>query len=129
MLKPGGKFFYGMCPYVADNTKDQDIVADLGGFLLPLASEARSRDPFYKAAPAYKPNAATESGRPYTRELMFTYEEYFWSPEKLITKLNEAGFMDVIEIPPSFPEDVPPQEADQIKALVEPFILLGATKP
>lgn len=128
LLKPNGKIFIGMVPYVANNPKDRDIIADLGGFQHRLAAEVNGKDPVFVTAPAYRPGA-TESGRPYTREYMFTFEEYAWSREKVIKNMEKEGFVNINSVPEAFPSDIQAIEQHQIKSLEEPYILVGATKP
>jgi len=131
MLKRGGKFFVGLCPYVAKSQKDQEIIANLCGYLHPMKIDSAGQDPSFAEVTAFRPasTSVSETGRPFTRENMFTFFDYFWSKEKMMINVKEAGFEDIIFLSPSFPDSVSSFEKAQIEALAEPFVLIGAVKP
>lgn len=130
MLKPGGKLFIGQCPYVAVSQKDQEVIANLCGYLHPTKADSAGKDPFFARAPAFYPAspAVSETRRPYTRRQMFTFTDHYWSKEKLISNLETAGFVNVELLPQKFPDEAPLFEANQMKSLAEPVILIGAEK-
>jgi len=130
LLKPGGKVFIGMCPYFANTTEDQETIANLCGYLQHMKSESDGKDPFFTQVPSYRPgkNLVGELGRPFTRDELFAFSDYFWSKEKIIEALVETGFTAIATLPPTFPDNVALDEQKQIQNLEEPFILIGAEK-
>jgi len=131
MLKSKGKINVGQYPVAVASLKDQEILMDLCGLKLPLRKDLVGEEPFFYDTPAFSPAPASVSktGRPYTRNLAFTYSDYTWSPEKLMEKLKKVGFVNVQLLPPVFPDDVPLHERQQIESLEEPFVLIGGEKP
>lgn len=131
MLKRGGKFFLGQTPGAVITPSDQETLADLCGSHIPLKSACQNVEPFPDDGCAYYPAPATKSstGRPFTRDVMFTWSpNYRWSKEKLMATLQKVGFRNVELLPALFPDEVLESERKRLEALQEPFTLIGAEK-
>jgi len=132
ILKSNGKLFIGQSPGVVKSVKDQNIIADLFGFLQPLKEEMGGDDPYFApVVPAFKPASpsVSKSGRPFTRDQIFNFSDHYWMKEKIMENMVKAGFIDVKLLPPVFPDEVSNFEREQIESLEEPMLLLGAVKP
>lgn len=130
-LKPGGKICISLCPF-ANSKHDQEAIADIFGLLVPLKSDANGRDPFFTEVPSFrraKPEEAVE-GKLYTREVLLTLNDYFWSKEKIMKAMKEAGFVEIEILMPSKQSwDISPLEAKLAEELEEPFVFIGGKKP
>jgi len=131
MIKSHGKFYIGQNPFAANTAEDQEIIGDLCGFFQPLKSDLIGRVPAYEEIPAFRPVSDPERkpGKRFTRDHVFNFQAYYWPKEKVMQKLEEAGFINVKLLPPLFPDDISMFEKKQIESLEEPFILIGAEKP
>lgn len=131
LLKPGGKSFIGQPPFLCKTEKDQSIIADTVDCLQPLQSDSDGSDPFYGTTIALRPapKSASETGRPFTREKLFTFQDYFWSKEKVMENLRKARFVNIKLLQPEFPPGTSEKEKEQILSMEEPFVLVGAEKP
>jgi len=130
LLKPGGKMFCGLGPYVTNTLKDSEIIADLLGVRIPMRSDAQGRETFFHVCKGFRPASpsVSKTGRPFTREQVLTFPTYHWSREIMMKYMEKVGFVNVRLLPLSFPDEVSPLEKEQIKSLEETLDLLGGEK-
>jgi len=131
MLKSGKKMFVSLFPYVTNTKKDQEIVADLCGYFVPLRADSTKSDPYFAKVPAFRPGPVSDgkTGRPFTRDRLIEFSDHKWSIGKLMENLRKCGFINIAQLKPSFPDNVPINERGQIESLEDPFVLIGAEKP
>jgi len=132
ILKPGGKLFISQNPFFPNNLKDQEIMVNLCGIQQPLRkTDPNGKEPVYADVPTFRqaPPPVSKTGRPFTRDRLFTFNDYYWTKEKVMKSMDRVGFVHITLLPPAFPDDVPEFERKQVASLEEPFIFVGAEKP
>jgi SAM-dependent methyltransferase len=129
-LKPGGRLALITDGFYSHSPEEQKIIADLFGFRQPLQNETDGGDPFLSDCQLYRASKSSNTGRPFTRDVAYTFKDYHWSKRKLAENLRAVGFEELENVPVVCPEGCcTTEERELLGKLTEPVIMIGARKP